>query len=228
MAWKGEKMSLLITPTLLDSYDWLMKAPETTKKGTSITWKEDALNQLEATLTRAPFRPNKAIIKGMEFERLACAKSKVNDIDTLKASDNFKKVCRLIKGGDFQVKTKKFVVIDGAEYVLFNRLDVKFPKLIQDIKTTANYRGQASYLSKWQHKFYTLVDEIRDFQYIVAEWKGADIDDFTIKAIHVINYYAEDFEAIEKEIVGHIKLFMEFLEGNEKLKEAYLHTYNRF
>lgn len=221
-------MSLLIAPTLLDSYDWMMKAPDSIKKGTNISWKEDALNQLEATLTRAPFRPNKAIIKGMEFERMACAKSKVANIDALKASDNFKKVCHLIKGGDFQVKTKKFIVVDDKEYVLFNRLDVKFPKLIKDIKTTANYRGQANYLSKWQHKFYTLTDEIRDFQYIIAEWKDADVDDFTIKQVHLINYYAGDFEAIQKEIEGHIRLFMEFLEGNKKLKEAYLHTYNRF
>jgi len=221
-------MSLLIAPTLLDGYDWLMTAPESIKKGTNVTWKQDAYQQLTDTLTRAPFRPNKAIIKGMEFERMACNKSKVADIDSLNASANFKKVCKLIKGGAFQVKTKKFIQIDGVEYVLFNRLDVKFPMLIQDIKTTANYRGAANYLSKWQHKFYTLTDKIRDFQYIIAEWQGADVDDFTIKDVHVIDYHAEDFEAIEKEITGHVKLFMEFLEGNEKLKEAYLHTYNRF
>jgi len=222
-------MSLLITPTLLDSYDWLMKAPESVKKGTDITWKQDAFEQLKATLTRAPWRPPLAVIKGMEFEKLVC-KHANEDIDDLKASEHFKKVCRKIAGYKYQVVTKKYVAIDGKEYVLYGKMDARKPNHIIDIKTTGNYRGQNSYLTKWQHKFYTLSEGIKNFEYVIAEWMDAETNDYTIKDVHEIKYIAEDFGSIQKEIEGHIKLFIEFLEskGNEELREGYYHKFNRF
>lgn len=214
-------MSLLITPTLLNSYDWLKKCPQ--------SWKERAYNDLSNTLNRAKWKPSEAILRGIDFERNVqrIVESGI-DPSTINSSDNFKNVCKECKGGKFQVKAKKFVRIDSKEYVLFNKIDVVLNDMLIDLKTTGNYRGENSYLSGWQHKFYTVVKEVSNFQYLVAEWSDVENKDFSIKDLHYVKYYAENLKEVEKEIIEHIKEFINFVEKNEDLSVAYYTKYNLF
>ena len=219
-------MALLMTPTLWDSIDWLHKAPSSIKKGTKITWKQDAYNNLLGMLNRE-WNPTPAIERGISFEKQICHGTKPKVAPDL--VDKFNKAYDLIHGagGDFQSKCKKFYDHDGVpeKFVLYGKQDVHFDDLIIDIKTTGNYRGRQSYLDKWQHKCYTLMDRIKDFKYIVYEF---DNKSGMVVDIHTIDYHVEDFGAIDEEVQIKMDQVIKFFQNDPKLKKAYLDTFNMY
>lgn len=219
-------MALLITPTLLDSIDWVKKCPP--------SWKDRAYQSLDDTLNRR-WNPSKAITRGINFEKQICHGA--NPVDEIKPHlrDKFNEAYKLIhaEGHDFQAKAKKIVEYNAREYCLYGRIDVNFPKKIIDIKTTGNYRGKQSYLSKWQHKFYTLLEQKEHFQYVVFEFgddKGKEDSDAAelLVDIHIIDYYAEDFAAINDEIMAGIEGMANFLNEHALFKKAYLTKFNMY
>lgn len=226
-------MAWLMTPTLWDSIDWLHKAPSSIKAGTKITWKQDAYNNLLSMLRRE-WAPTKAIERGISFEKQICyGKKPVVAPDLI---EKFNKAYDLIHadGGNFQTKCKKFYQYDDKEFIMYGKQDVHFApteefplvkKLIVDIKTTGNYRGQSSYLSKWQHKVYTLLDRIPDFKYVVYEF---DNESGMIVDIHIIDYINNDFAATDKEIEKKLAEVVQFLKSDKKLKEAYTNKFNMY
>lgn len=217
-------MALLMTPTLWDSIDWLQKAPSSIKRGTKITWKEDAYINLLGTLNRE-WNPTPAIERGISFEKQICHGTKPKVAPDL--VDKFNKAYDLIhaKDGDFQSKCKKFYKYEGTEFILYGKQDVHFPAKIIDIKTTGNYRGESSYLEKWQHKCYTLMDRITDFQYIVYEF---DNKSGMVVDIHIIDYHVDDFGAIDKEIEKNLEKVIKFFRADPVLKKAYLEKFNMY
>lgn len=216
-------MSLLIAPTLLDQFNWFKKCPE--------SWKEKAYQDIKNTLERVPFEPNEAIQKGMQFEKLVYQNAHNEHLRKMLtskgASDLFIKVCEKVKFYAFYRKGKKKIIIEGKEYLLYGRYDCYSQNKIIDIKTTANFKRN-SYLEKWQHKFYCYIEGIKDFEYLVIEWKDAENDDYSIKEIHSVVYEANDFNLIEKEIVEAIKEFISFVEKDKILKDAYYNKYNLY
>ena len=137
------------------------------------------------------------------------------------------------KGGSFQAKCKKFVKYDGKEFIIYGKEDVHFEPTLElpdvksriiDIKTTGNYKGESSYLSKWQHKVYTLLTRIRDFQYIIFEFGAADM----LIDIHTIDYHTDDFAALEKEVMAKLESVVKFIRSDDKLKKAYLNKFNKY
>ncbi len=225
-----------------DSIDWLQKAPNTIKKGTKITWKEDAYIQLSNTLNRARWNPTPAIERGISFEKQICHGTK--PVVAKDLIEKFDKAYSIIhaEGVSFQEKAKKTVEAGGRKYLLYGKMDVltsesnltKVEKakphepikdLITDIKTTGNYRGGGSYLEKWQHKVYCLCTEIPDFLFIVYEFNnktGLLVD------IHFIDYHVDDFVALEKEVMAKLDSVREFLNSDPKLKKAYLTKFNMY
>jgi len=217
-------MALLMTPTLWDSIDWLHKAPSSKKKGTDITWKEDAYINLLGMLNRE-WHPTPAIERGIKFEKQVCYGTKPKVAPDL--VDKFNNAYDLIHadGGDFQSKCKKFYEYEGTEFILYGKQDVHFDNLIIDIKTTGNYRGKSSYLDKWQHKCYTLLDRIPKFKYIVYEF---DNKSGMIVDIHTIDYVNEDFGAMDKVVEKKLAEVVKFLRANPELKKAYLSKFNMY
>jgi len=224
-------MALLMTPSLWDSIDWYHKAPSSIKKGTKITWKEDAYNSLSNTLNRV-WAPTPAITRGMDYEKIVCYGKKPLIPPNL--TEKFDKAWNMIhaEGGIFQKKTKKFVMYDEKEFVIYGKEDVHFAptevlpdikKLIIDIKTTGNYNGMSSYLSKWQHRIYCWCSRIEDFIFIVYEF---DNDTGLLIDIHFIDYHVNNFEVIEKEILDNLDYVIKFLRADPKLKNAYLKKFN--
>ena len=208
-------MSLLITPTLLNSYDWYTNCPE--------SWKDKAYNDLKNTLGRIWSEPNEAVKKGMDFEKQVYKHANKN-LDQLKASNQFKLVCSLVRGGDYQAKSKKIIKVDDIDFCLYGKLDVKFTDKIQDIKTTSNYRGEKKYLSTWQHIFYCFNEMIKKFEYIVVEFTST----YSIRDVHIINFECDDFNLLENQIKAHIKKFGDFLAENKELETLYYEKFNMF
>lgn len=205
-------MGNLITPTLMDSLDWLYNSPP--------SWKEKAYEDMLNKLNRV-FTSNIHVEKGQYFERVLYENCKK---DPIPGSDYFREICNCIKGGTFQSKGKIFETIRGENFCLFGRFDVLFPNLIIDIKTTSNWKGKSKYLKGWQHKFYCLIKQIHHFKYIVAEWSP----DWRIKNVHYIDYHVDSFEGLRKEVKEKIEEFLDFLEMNPEYKEAYYEKFNLY
>lgn len=200
-------MSNLITPTLLDSLDWYMKCPP--------SWKERAYDGLSNTLNRV-WVSNVHVEAGMKLEKQIYEWAN-RDQEEWEGSKLFTEICNHVKGGNFQAKTKRIIDINGVEYCLYGKLDVLFPELIIDIKTTSDYKGKSNYLSKWQHKFYCYLKNIPEFIYIIAELE----DLIKIKKVHYVEYRMENKEKVEEEIIEKVKEFMGFLDMYPELKKAY-------
>jgi len=210
-------MALLIAPTLLDGFDWLHKCPA--------SWKQRAYDGLHATLARE-FTETPETKAGSAFENYVYANANVADLSTLKASDNFKKVCERVRGMAYQAVAKKFIKIDGEEYLLYNRIDALGTDDIVDVKTTGNYRGATSYLEKWQHRFNTYSTDIPRFTYCVSEWQQGSLS--IVKDVYMIDYFVDDYSLIEEEIVEHIKEFIRFIESDKELEKLYYTVYNKY
>jgi len=203
-------MAKLITPTLLNSLAWLEHCPS--------SWREKAQTDLMNTLSRnyGPWEEApEAVRKGVEFENEVYKWA--NKDRAGRGSKKFNEVCDMVKGGNFQKKSKKFLTIDGVEYCIYSKLDVRLPNKIIDLKTTMNYRGQDKYLDTMQHKFYCYTEDCADFEYLVITW---DIG-YTIDRIIPILYHMDDILEVEQEIVDNVKHFVAFLERNSELEEAY-------
>ena len=215
-------MSLLITPTLLNSFDWLQKCPP--------SWRERAYKDIMNTLNREPWKPNRAVRMGMDFEKKVYSVANRPDLDELKASEKFIKVCKRVKGYDYQRKTKLFVEVDGEEYCCFGRIDCYSSNEIIDIKTTAKYGGKGKYLSGWQHKFYTALEGVEKFTYLIAEWKDAEKEDYIIKEVYEVPFAitTEEMPSVISEIKDHIRTFIDYVNFDDGMKEAYYTVYNRY
>ncbi len=214
-------MALLHTPTMWQSIDWLQKCPA--------SWKKRAYEGLLSTLNRE-WNPTPAIERGIAYEKQLCHGTKPKIADNL--IDKFNTAYDLIhaEGHSFQHKAKKFVEVvseegKSIEHLLYGKLDVHFPDLIIDIKTTGSYKGKSNYLNSWQHKVYCLCTRIPDFKFIVYEF---DNDSGMLIDIHNIDYHVDNFEALEKEVMDKLHSVLAFLRADKVLKEAYLNKFNMY
>lgn len=217
-------MALLMTPTLWDGIDWLNKSPD--------SWKERAYKSLLNMLNRV-WDPTPAIERGIAYEKQICYGKNPIDKVIPELRDKFIKAYDLIhyKGGKFQAKTKKIVDYDGKEFCLYGKMDVFLPThadyldgLIIDIKTTGNYRGKSSYLSKWQHRLYCWLKRIHDFKYIVYEFD----EHSNLIDIHIIDYHVDDFGPIGTEILENLDKVVTFLRTDKALSKAYMKKFNLY
>ena len=222
-------MSKLVTTTLLDAIDWCKTAPSTFKPDGETTWKEDAYLQLKATLGRAPWKPNPAILRGIDFENSVYSILKDKKEDTVTCSDTFRKILYECKGGEFQKRTKTIIELNGVEYCLYGKIDVFFPDKIIDIKTTGKYGGKDKYLGTSQHHIYCFGENIHNFDYLVVEF--VDEGTKSIRGVHKIPYESPGIEEEEKYIKGKIEDMNAFFENYTEaggLKELYNTTYCRY
>lgn len=212
-------MSILITPTLLNSFDFYCNVR-------SNTWKQKAFDDLLGTLRRnKPWEPSDAIKAGMQFEKQVyeqCAMRVKGRI--VKGTELFNRVVDKCAGGEFQRKSKYYVTLAGMEFCVYSKLDVVFEKgspehengHIIDIKTTGEMDpkyGRKKYLEGWQHKVYCVSLGIPTFEYLVAEWQSKT--EFKLANIHSILVKHDDLNVVKEEINKHILKFVAWTKQNE-------------
>jgi len=224
--------TLLITTSLLDSVSWCRIAPNTPcKYNPSLTWKEQAYTDLKNTLARIWVPGNKAVERGQAFETAIFSKTATREGVLYKASDKFKTVVDMCRGGVPQVKSRTFLAVDDVEYCIFGKLDVDLPALdtIIDIKTTQEYKGQSKYLGSMQHKVYCYAQRRKNFKYIVAVFNGET--DLEIQELHEVNYTMLDRNAVGDEIEDSIRKTVSFLkefDGPGELWDLYQNTFTKY
>ena len=222
-------MSRLITTTLLDSIEWCRSAPDSPSSTPGKTWREEAYEQLKSTLARLPWHPNSSILRGIDFENQIYSILDDHVEATVTCSDKFRKILMDCKGVQFQKKTKTILELDGEEYCLYGKIDVWFPDHLIDIKTTGKYGGKSKYLDTAQHHIYCYGENIRDFEYIIAEFP--DDKSNTIRNVYHIAYHAMEQDKEEEYIKNRIYSAITFLENFSEpgdLKELYFTKYCRY
>lgn len=195
----------LITPTLLDAYEFATSAPP--------KWKVRAEAGFLSKLRREKVDYPVWVKKGRAFEDTVyrvCNAHPNNPVT--QGSELFQKVCNKCQGGVFQKKLKKPVSIEGQKVFFFGYADVIHPSTIIDIKTTLTYKGPEKYLNGHQHLMYTYLAELPNFEYLIAQWK--DEYSNTLQAVYEITYKAPDLEKLEKTIEEKVKNFFNYLREN--------------
>ena len=213
-------MGKLITPSILDSYDWYVNCPA--------HFKTSAFQQISDALNRKPWDPTPAILRGMAFEKMVCAN--LDDISKEDFMLKFEGHCKDMekfwarcRNGRQQAKVSKTITVDGVEYYLYGKRDIAFSDVTIDIKTTGDYKGPQYYTSKNQHVLYIACSEIEQFMYMIAEY-----DDVKEKCVAVYEVNADlKTEVALARIESKIREFISFLKTDDELMEAYNKTFCR-
>jgi len=209
-------MSRLITASLIGAIDWLNKCPP--------AWKTRALEDLTNQLARIYEKEMPLRMKrGIDLETAVYVHAaRHNDA----GSEHFQWLVFECRGGVFQKKVKRFIELDGYEYCLYGKLDVWFPDVIKDVKTTGQYGGRQKYLDSFQHKLYCYIEQIPKFKYIIGEFQGDD--EGKLIAHHEVEYEVKDWHTLHEEVLDKIRATMEFLKGDAKLLRLYATTFSRY
>lgn len=207
-------MSRLITASLVGSIDWYLHCP--------VSWKEKAMTDLQNQLARvyADQMPT-AIELGIKFENTVYEHANNENIT---GSDHYKWFISECKGGEFQRKTKCYLTIDGYEYCLYGKIDVWYPDIIKDIKTTSNYKGPQHYLDSIQHKIYCYSEKIKKFRYIVGEFD----ENQHLIGHHSIDWTTPDWDDLKIDLVRRIKGVISFLEMDDALFNLYTTKFSMY
>lgn len=205
---------LLITPSLLDSWDWYLQNDSDT-----------ARDEFIGVMKRECSTDNDAMMHGRAFEtrvRLACESSKSwlteNDMSDLcktfhKTEDAEYMSCvdelaSFLKGGVWQVALSKQEAINGFEFVKYGRVDVINYGII-DIKYSQTFES-GKYLGKAQTKMYLdLAPQATWMQYAVCDGKVIYYGD---------KFLREDVAPINQDIGN----FWNWLQNDKELLNLYV------
>lgn len=210
-------MTRLITASLIGSIEWYKNCPS--------SWKAKAAKDLQNSLARIYTEPmSEAVKRGIAFEDDICKRA-VFDTEAVHVPtvQTFVDEC---KGGEFQKKTKRFVFIDGFEYCLYGKIDVAFPDMLKDLKTTGKWKGEESYLNTFQHKLYCYNEHISKFRYVVGVFD--DKVSLVPDQVYTIDYEVEDWAKLEKEVYTTVINAVKFLSTSKTWLDLYTHKFSQY
>jgi hypothetical protein len=213
-------MQHFITPTLIDNLDFLMNAPP--------SWSDKAYKSVMDTLLRkwSPMSPE--IQRGVNVERKICSALHLGREEFKSTLDDMSPCVEMFwdkcSGGSQQVVTKKTIFVGDREVLLYGKMDVYFSgKKIIDIKTTRSFKGDDKYLSKSQHLLYMRSEDVYNFEYIVAIFKGVESEkEFTVRPIDA----SVPKEECEAELNTKIIRAFNFMEDDKSIWKAYTESFN--
>jgi hypothetical protein len=212
--------SVLVTPTLLDGFEFAVNAPP--------SWKATAMKGFISKIRREKADYPDWVQKGMDFEDAitkVCKREDTLEKALVHGSDKFKEIVGHCYGGQFQNKLQKNLKIGQHKAFYFGFSDVEFPGLTIDIKTAIAWKGPSKYLSKNQHKVYLWINGKKDFKYTVTVWKDEGRSD-EILSNHIIDYTSPGHDALERDIVGRTQAMFDFIQAQD-LWEDYYFTFSK-
>ncbi len=154
----------LITPSLLNSWQYY------------INYEGDKENEVKvsflADLNKERREPSEAMLKGIEFENLVHAFAENWTIPKLPDDklliDCAWEIAEIVKGGAWQSKVYKDMIVDGISFFLYGKIDVLKGACAYDIKFTGNYEI-GKFLNSAQHALYLECIDVPYFQYLASD-----------------------------------------------------------
>ena len=172
---------LLLTQSLLSDFAWVFR-------------KEDGYADFLRTLRREPKETSKAMFAGIDFEDRVTAYANGAKLDEAhKLSKVAREVGSECRGGQFQVRLYREIVVDGVTFLAYGVLDCLRAGEIIDIKFSKTYEV-GKYLDSPQHPMYFyLCPEARAFTYLVSDGEWVYRERYTPDTTDHISTYIRDF-----------------------------------
>jgi len=172
-------VSLLITASLLNSWEWYLNS-----------WDEgeDAARlDFEATLRREPIPDNEAMAAGRAFEDAVtalCSEGIEPSDDSY--GDCVREVAEYVRGKIFQYKASRPVLIDGVDFLLYGRMDAFGGAWIDDIKFGKSFEV-GKYRDSPQTKMYLdLEPGPMGMRYLYSDGSAVYIDEYRRESVESI------------------------------------------
>jgi hypothetical protein len=163
-------MRQLMTQSLLSSWLYMFKAPPF--EVDEIEHAEKARDSFLSVLRREAREPSKAMLAGREFEELVYKAAWDGADESHAWIGAARKISEVVKGGQFQVKASKDLLVAGMDIVLYGVLDCLKAGVVYDIKYTGKY-DVGKFLNSPQHPAYMeLVPEAEKFVYLVSNGRS--------------------------------------------------------
>lgn len=201
-----ERVVLSVYPTLIDSFYWLEK----------MNFREDKLQELIDKINRVPQKEFPlAAKKGVQFENLVndiLDKKQVNKQGDFYLCEDFhfktdivdKIANKLVNAKQKQKYIQKIVPSEIGNIKIYGFVDYAYPEMHVDLKTTGKYQI-GKFKDNNQHKCYSLIEPIKQFNYLVTDF------DRVYTETYVINKTMHD------EFMHSTLKFNKFLESNRHL-----------
>ena len=171
----------LITPTLLNSWQYLYKAFE--------GYEEEAYSDFLRTLNREPSTQNEAMQAGIDFENQINELVRGNHTPNLPTP--YYEIADIVMYGQEQVALSGKKRINGIDFLLYGRLDYLKAGVIFDVKYMFSKKSKyemGKYTDSAQHPLYFEVcPEAYEFEYLTSDGKE----------LYRERYLRQDIEPIE-------------------------------
>lgn len=177
--------------------------------------KDEFLN----TLARIKTPPNENMQKGIDFENdvRAVADGSVDPSRFAQTPrlDCVLEVANLVRGGLWQERVKKPVLIAGMEILLYGKADVMRREWVIDIKRTGNYEV-GKYGPSIQHPLYMFCAGMPKFKYAATDEKSVWEEDYFWRS------------EMKEELFGKVADMLESIMSDAQFRELYLKNWETY
>lgn len=196
----------LMTPTLLNSFSYYFKY-EGEKE-------EEVRQSFIDLLHKDRFRMTPAMQRGIDFENnvQAYCEDRLKIVGDAPEQNVMRDIGNICKGGHWQKRVMKEIVINGIKFLLYGKCDVIKEDYIHDIKTTKNY-DIGKYQDSAQHLLYMFCGAFKKFSYLIAQG-----------GTYLNAFYKEDYfytKDTKQQLITKINEFLGFLENDKEAKDLY-------
>lgn len=155
----------LMTHSLLSSWLYAMKSSPYEDAASE----RDAFAEFLQVLRREPTETTEAMRNGIEFEDLVTQIASGEDVDTEhKWYQAARKAAGIVRGGVYQYKAKREIVVSGICVLLYGRIDFLKAGKVIDTKFSKSYE-RGKYYDSTQHPTYLrLLPDAEEFMYLIS------------------------------------------------------------
>ena len=154
------------------------------------------MTEFAETLQRKRKQPTKAMLDGQRFENVveSVATGTVIEPDH-EWHRPVTEIADIVKGGQYQVKLSRELIVDGITFVCYGILDFLKAGVIYDTKFSKTYHV-GKYLDSPQHPMYFyLCPEAYKFEYIISDGKWVYREQYTPDEVTPIESIIKHFMA---------------------------------
>lgn len=175
---------------------------------------EAAMDDFLRVLNREESKPTEAMLNGIAFEaEVYKAASSAPRFAHEKWESGTQKVAERIRGGQYQVKASRELVVGDMTFLCYGILDCLQAGVISDVKFKSKGFGSldlaGSYLDSPQHPMYFyLVPEAYEFQYLVSDGDDLYVETYRREDCRSIRAIISEFLQSIKSM-GYLELYKE-------------------
>jgi hypothetical protein len=203
-------MKLLITPTLLNSWQYYL---DTENEDSEDTREDGAKNDFVSMLQGKKIERTPAMMAGVLFEEniLRVMEGEEIEVDDDRYVACVREAADILTGAAYQVKVDKIINVNEYEILLYGRVDFLSGPVAYDVKFTKNYHT-GKYFKSAQHPLYLeCLEHVPVFKYLASDGNN----------VYVEEYRKSDIEPIETMV----RSFMVWMANQDEFRKYFLENW---